>query len=44
MEETDALDYIAEKVKAMERHEFREWFKLDGVAIYPAHSPGGELL
>lgn len=44
LDEPAALRLVGGWVLEMERHEFREWFKLDGVPVYPAHGPNGELL
>ena len=42
----EALRFVFEKVMEMERHEAREWFKVDGVPVDYPHAPGprGELL
>lgn len=44
LEEEHALEFVQRCIMEMERHEFREWFQLDGVPVFPAHGPGGELL
>jgi hypothetical protein len=44
LDERAALVIVADRIMEMERHEFREWFKLDGVPINPAHGPDGGLL
>ena len=46
MDERRALAYVFERVMEMERHEAREWFKLDGVPVDYPHGPDprGELL
>ena len=44
LDERQALRLVFEKVLEMEKHEAREWFKIDGVPVDYPHGPTGELL
>jgi len=43
MNEARAVAFVFEKVLEMERHEAREWFKLDGIPVDYPHEPNGDL-
>jgi len=43
-DEGAVLRFIFAKILEFERHESREWFKVDGVPVDYPHGPTGELL
>lgn len=42
--DAEALRFIFQQILELERHEAREWFKLDGKPVDYPHGPAGELL
>lgn len=44
MNEAALILFVEQKIREMEDHEFREWFKLDGVPVSYPHGPDGELV